>query len=343
MTATIHNLISRLIIWKLQESMTSYIVVTFAYDTHSRRCNSRSVNGTSDKLLISSPTRYTYDGTCHYSNPQKKIHQPPHNNTTNNLLSSIPPSTSTQPAQTTYTYDTTTISPEPNAPTYQKSDLHYYGYRYYSPELGRWISRDPIGILGGVNLYNFNQNSVIGTFDYIGLKCCCNQKKLNELIAQTPFKGAIDSIGSKCLHSIKCGNLTDGTDGQYSLDTGDIIICGTDYENILRHELQHAKQCNNAGCNNGTPSLSQCVKQLQKEIDAYICGDTGSNSKEACDLNKTPFSKLECVKRARRSVLSKGACPNCTRYDNPFTPDPAWGQLLTFNPTCIVPKKSPQQ
>lgn len=25
-----------------------------------------------------------------------------------------------------------------------KADLYYYGYRYYSPSLGRWISRDPI-------------------------------------------------------------------------------------------------------------------------------------------------------------------------------------------------------
>ena len=25
-----------------------------------------------------------------------------------------------------------------------ETDLYYYGYRYYSPSLGRWISRDPI-------------------------------------------------------------------------------------------------------------------------------------------------------------------------------------------------------
>ena len=31
--------------------------------------------------------------------------------------------------------------------------LVYYNYRYYSPELGRWMSRDPIGEKGGENLY----------------------------------------------------------------------------------------------------------------------------------------------------------------------------------------------
>ncbi len=33
-----------------------------------------------------------------------------------------------------------------------ETDLYYYGYRYYSPSLGRWISRDPIGEEGGLNL-----------------------------------------------------------------------------------------------------------------------------------------------------------------------------------------------
>ena len=34
-----------------------------------------------------------------------------------------------------------------------ETDLCYYGYRYYAPPLGRWISRDPIEERGGVNLF----------------------------------------------------------------------------------------------------------------------------------------------------------------------------------------------
>ena len=30
--------------------------------------------------------------------------------------------------------------------------LSYYGYRYYNPVTGRWISRDPIGERGGANI-----------------------------------------------------------------------------------------------------------------------------------------------------------------------------------------------
>ena len=37
--------------------------------------------------------------------------------------------------------------------------LYYYGYRYYSPSLGRWISRAPIKEEGGGNLYAFCVNN----------------------------------------------------------------------------------------------------------------------------------------------------------------------------------------
>ena len=33
--------------------------------------------------------------------------------------------------------------------------LYYYGYRYYAPRLGRWMTRDPIGERGGQNLYSY--------------------------------------------------------------------------------------------------------------------------------------------------------------------------------------------
>jgi RHS repeat-associated protein len=48
-----------------------------------------------------------------------------------------------------------------------QTDLYYYGYRYYSPNLGRWISRDPAE--DGLNLYDFVGNSAINAVDYIGL------------------------------------------------------------------------------------------------------------------------------------------------------------------------------
>lgn len=49
------------------------------------------------------------------------------------------------------------------------SGVRYYGYRYYSPELGRFINRDPIAEQGGANLYGFVHNDPIDSYDSFGL------------------------------------------------------------------------------------------------------------------------------------------------------------------------------
>lgn len=46
--------------------------------------------------------------------------------------------------------------------------LYYYGYRFYSASLGRWINRDPIAEAGGVNLYGFVSNSPLNLLDTDG-------------------------------------------------------------------------------------------------------------------------------------------------------------------------------
>ncbi len=43
--------------------------------------------------------------------------------------------------------------------------FYYYGYRYYDPDTGRWPSRDPLGELGGLDLYGFVANNPINAFD----------------------------------------------------------------------------------------------------------------------------------------------------------------------------------
>ena len=44
------------------------------------------------------------------------------------------------------------------------------GYRYYNPNLGRWVSRDPIGERGGAGLFCFVSNEPISGLDPLGLR-----------------------------------------------------------------------------------------------------------------------------------------------------------------------------
>ncbi len=53
--------------------------------------------------------------------------------------------------------------------------LYYYGLRYYTPELGRWVNKDPIGERGGLNVYGFVGNGAINDSDDLGLKETCQR------------------------------------------------------------------------------------------------------------------------------------------------------------------------
>jgi hypothetical protein len=41
-----------------------------------------------------------------------------------------------------------------------ESRLHYNRYRYYDPDTGRYLTPDPIGIAGGLSLYEYTRNPI---------------------------------------------------------------------------------------------------------------------------------------------------------------------------------------
>ncbi len=65
-----------------------------------------------------------------------------------------------------------------------ESGLHYNHFRYYDPETGRFISHDPIGLLGGINHYQYASNH-INWIDPLGL--CAKENTWNEF--QKDHKG----------------------------------------------------------------------------------------------------------------------------------------------------------
>ena len=90
--------------------------------------------------------------------------------------------------------------------------LIHYGARYYTPYMGRWLCRDPIGEAGGILLYGFVSNNPVNNFDYLGLcgdnsnsqdatpccdgkvydpkQSCCHNNKIIPVVKEssTPYK-----------------------------------------------------------------------------------------------------------------------------------------------------------
>ncbi|MEK8029820.1 SpvB/TcaC N-terminal domain-containing protein [Ideonella sp. DXS29W] len=52
----------------------------------------------------------------------------------------------------------------------EETGLNYHGARYYAPWLGRWVSCDPIGVLGGINLYAYGAGDPVNRVDPSGLE-----------------------------------------------------------------------------------------------------------------------------------------------------------------------------
>jgi RHS repeat-associated protein len=75
-----------------------------------------------------------------------------------------------------------------------ETELVYYGRRYYNPQTGRWLSRDPAAEEGGVNLYGFVSNRPTGEVDVLGEKSLSEHAydKMMEL-----FNHHDDEVGSE--------------------------------------------------------------------------------------------------------------------------------------------------
>ncbi len=65
----------------------------------------------------------------------------------------------------------------------EETGLLYYGFRYLRE--GRWLSRDPIGEGGGVNLYGFVNNNAVSGVDALGLVLVALDGTGNDMVNQT--------------------------------------------------------------------------------------------------------------------------------------------------------------
>jgi len=52
------------------------------------------------------------------------------------------------------------------------TDLYFYRARYYSPQMQRFASEDPIGFLGGYNVYRYVEDNPVNFVDPLGLDSC---------------------------------------------------------------------------------------------------------------------------------------------------------------------------
>jgi RHS repeat-associated protein len=84
------------------------------------------------------------------------------------------------------------------------SALHYYGYRYYAPKEGRWLGRDPIVELGGVNLLGAFYNNAISQIDVLGRRTVTITIYHNLKKVEKETETELNRIFQQCFKKCKC-------------------------------------------------------------------------------------------------------------------------------------------
>ena len=126
----------------------------------------------------------------------------------------------------------------------QETGLHYNFLRYYEPALGRFITQDPIGLMGGMNLYQFAANAQ-GHIDVLGLSATLSDFE-DEVISPLPSwdkesKGSLGSWGT-----VMVGGVVLGTVGIISSEQVDSTESQSKTVNISScSEKEKRKRCKN--------------------------------------------------------------------------------------------------
>ncbi|HCT5824051.1 TPA: AHH domain-containing protein, partial [Citrobacter sedlakii] len=87
----------------------------------------------------------------------------------------------------------------------RETGLHYNTFRYYAPDMGRFITPDPIGLKGGINLYAYAPNP-LSWIDPLGLSCSSDAKVLRENMV---VAGKVEPGFKNSAHHIVMSNSTD--------------------------------------------------------------------------------------------------------------------------------------
>ena len=109
---------------------------------------------------------------------------------------------------------------------------------FYNPQTGRWLSRDPIGELGGLNPCGFVVNDPVEYVDRLGMTCV----SCSTVPVQSPDA---DAGGGRAPHQCKIGSLTFTTSKPKAIDSekdikkkckGTAACSYTDYSDSIKCE-----------------------------------------------------------------------------------------------------------
>ncbi|WP_284415869.1 RHS repeat-associated core domain-containing protein, partial [Acidovorax sp. SUPP3334] len=142
----------------------------------------------------------------------------------------------------------------------EETGLHYNRFRYYDPIIGRFISQDPIGLMGGGHLFEYAANP-INWSDPLGLSSCPTRAQV--LAATTALvkaaEPAIKAVDPSARVGIR-GSTATGFSGQ----TGAPWTYASDVDAYIASDVLYNNPAGRFG--NNIPGISA----IEKSINAAL-------------------------------------------------------------------------
>lgn len=143
----------------------------------------------------------------------------------------------------------------------EETGPHYNRYRYYDPATGRFVSKDPIGLAGGINVYQYAPNAV-QWIDALGLATCPLQKLADRGFSGVSRNenGGLDYSNSNALYHKNGANPIQAITytGDYETDFQNASMAALGQKTTPRGYVWHHVDDYNPEDNTGTMQL---VKQ----------------------------------------------------------------------------------
>ena len=140
-----------------------------------------------------------------------------------------------------------------------ETGLHYNRFRYYDPDMGMFTTRDPIGLMGGDNVFAYAPNPT-GWIDPLGLSAAV-AATVGEIATATPPSPA------KAAALAFAGGYWVGTKINESLEANDINIGIMVYDALHPEEKVNAKS-EDSPCTSGSCKKKKCDELEKKVRDA---------------------------------------------------------------------------
>ena len=225
-----------------------------------------------------------------------------------------------------------------------ETGLVYFNFRFYDPEIGKWLNRDPIEEWGGYNFYTMVENNPINWWDYLGLGTVELVWLDAELFRRGGNTGGLTHLPTKwdmdtkydSKKDITCCWFSDYPDyslelrihrlkfkdmgnGKYLLKEGitgkrpednvrPVYITAGDYKKAEDHEYAHKEDTKSIYNNIIRPMLDTASKYVFEKNATFVSG----NNPEACkkhlkqDLVKYDDTIAKFNEEFNRVVESRG-------------------------------------